>query len=204
MHILYHNIIVIPYILRKLYFSGGVKYCFPGSRNVRIRALFKPLPRSQVIIVGYTLTSSTRNITIGRRTRSRDVHVPFSTSALMLIVRNRSSSFSYSIPRDALLSSVRFGLRVASRRRDRNMDDVPAGGTIPPPSKPNTTSANLTLLPQLGRPSRCNCNSCTPAGLSTPCRCYTSYYNIITPDTCAMCCCAVRVEFTVMYCRSND
>lgn len=76
--------------------------------------------------------------------------VPFSTSALMLIVRNRSSSFSYSIPREALLSRVRFGLRVASRRRDRNMDDVPAGGAIPPPSKPNTTSANLTLLHNSG------------------------------------------------------
>jgi len=63
----------------------------------------------------------------------------------MLIVRNLSSSFSYNMPRDAFLSSVRFGLRVASRRRDRNMDDVPAGGAIPPPSKPNTTtSANLT------------------------------------------------------------
>lgn len=133
----------------------------------------------QKTIVGYTSTSSTRNIIITRRTHSRDVHVPFSTSALMLIVRNRSSSFSYSIPLDALLSSVRFGLRVASRRRDRNMDDVPAGGTIPPPSKPNTTSANLTLLPQLGRPSRCNCNSCTAAGLNTPCRYYTSYYNNI-------------------------
>lgn len=29
------------------------------------------------------------------------------------------------------------------------MDDVPAGGAIPPPSKPNTTSANLTLLHNL-------------------------------------------------------
>lgn len=77
-------------------------------------------------------------------------YLPFSTSALMLIVRNRSSSFSYSIPRDALLSRVRFGLRVASRRRDRNMDDVPAGGAIPPPNKPNTTSANLTLLHNSG------------------------------------------------------
>lgn len=77
--------------------------------------------------------------------------VPFSTSALMLMVRSRSSSFSYSIPLDPFRSNVRFGLSVASRRRDRNIDDVPAGGAIPPPSKPNTTSANLTLLPGGGQ-----------------------------------------------------
>lgn len=59
-------------------------------------------------------------------------YVPFSTSALMLIVRNRSSSFSYNIPRDAFRSSVLFGLSVASRRRDRSIVDVPAGGAIMP------------------------------------------------------------------------
>lgn len=85
-------------------------------------------------------------------------HVPFSTSALMLMVRNRSSSFSYNIPRDALLSSVLFGLRVVSRRRDRNMDDEPAGGAIPPPSKPSAASANLRLH------SRCTLN-CTKTAL---------------------------------------
>lgn len=57
-------------------------------------------------------------------------YVPFSTSALMLIVRNRSSSFSYNIPRDAFRSSVLFGLSVASRRRNRSIVDVPAGGAI--------------------------------------------------------------------------
>lgn len=87
--------------------------------------------------------------------------IPFSTSALMLMVRNRSSSFSYSMPREPLLSNVRFGLRVASRRRDRNMDDEPAGGAIPPTSKPNTTSnLRLRLL--------CDRQTVTAAG---PCHC---------------------------------
>uniref|UniRef100_A0A0C9QI36 Os07g0563300 protein n=1 Tax=Fopius arisanus TaxID=64838 RepID=A0A0C9QI36_9HYME len=63
--------------------------------------------------------------------------IPCSTSALMLMVLSRSSSFSYIIPRDDFLSSFRLGLTLTSRRLARSM---------PAPLIPPTPTPALVIM----------------------------------------------------------